>query len=95
MPTPVLDEMKHVLDKTLGLGERSAQLTAATPLLGYLPELDSLAVVQLAMAIEQTFGITIADDDFGSDLFASVGSLVDYVEQRMDVMAPTVATTAA
>ncbi len=95
MPTPVLEQMKHVLGETLGLGERSAQLTAATPLLGHMPELDSLAVVQLAMAIERTFGIAISDDDFGSELFASVGSLVDYVEQRIDATTSAVAATAA
>jgi acyl carrier protein len=84
--------MKDLLAETLGLGERREQLTAATPLLGQMPELDSLAVVQLAMAIERAFGITIPDEDFGSDLFASVGSLVAYVEQRIDAMTPAAAS---
>lgn len=88
VPTPVLDSMKDLLGETLGLGERSARLTAATPLLGEMPELDSLAVVQLALAIERTFGITIPDEDFSSELFASVGSLVAYVEQRIGAAAP-------
>ena len=84
--------MKDVLGETLGLGARSAQLTGATPLLGQMPELDSMAVVQLALAIERTFGITITDDDFGSDLFASVGSLCAYVEQRIDARPPAAAS---
>lgn len=89
---PVLETMKDLLGDTLGLGDRHVQLTAATPLLGHMPELDSLAVVQLALAIERTFGITISDEDFGSDLFASVGSLVAYVEQRIDARTPAVAS---
>jgi acyl carrier protein len=77
-----LDAVKDIVAETLGLGERRAGLTAATPLFGAMPELDSLAVVQLAMAIETRFGITIDDEDFGSELFATVGSLAGYVEHR-------------
>lgn len=77
-----LDAVMDIVTETLGLGERRAGLTARTLLLGSMPELDSLAVVQLAMAIETEFGITIDDDDFGAQLFATIGSLADYVENR-------------
>lgn len=80
METFVLEAVKRIVGDTLGLGERSTRLTAATPLLGDMPELDSLAVVQLAMAIETEFDLTIPDEDFGGELFATIGSLVTYVE---------------
>lgn len=80
--TPVLEAIKHIVGDTLGLGARSEKLTASTPLLGHVPELDSLAVVQLAMAIEREFDLTIPDEDFGGELFETVGSLVAYVEAR-------------
>lgn len=83
MSEPVLDRVKTLLAETLVLGERGAALGAATPLLGSMPELDSLAVLQLAMAIEDEFGITIDDEDFGSELFESVGTLARYVEGRL------------
>lgn len=76
----VLEAVKRIVGETLGLGERSARLTIATPLLGHIPELDSLAVVQLAMAVEREFDLTIPDEDFGGELFETVGSLVAYVE---------------
>lgn len=82
MPTPVFERMKEIVTDTLGLGARGAGLTAQSPLLGTMPELDSFAVVQLAVAIEKQFDITIADEDFGSELFATLGSLAAYVEQR-------------
>jgi acyl carrier protein len=77
------ERIKHILDDILGLGDRASELTAATPLLGEMPELDSMAVLQLAMAIEREFGLTIPDEDFGAELFATVGSLTGYVEARM------------
>lgn len=83
MATPVLEAIKHIVGDTLGLGARSEKLTASTPLLGHLPEMDSLAVVQLAMAIERKFDLAIPDEDFGGELFATVGSLVAYVEARV------------
>lgn len=84
MSTPVLERMREIVTDTLGLGARGAALTASSPLLGTMPELDSFAIVQLTMAIETQFDITIADDDFGSELFATLGSLAAYVEQRVD-----------
>ena len=80
MATNVLESIKQIIDETLGLGERRSLLTADTRLLGHLPELDSIAVVQLALGIERKFGLTIPDEDFDSELFASVGSLARYVE---------------
>jgi acyl carrier protein len=82
MATSVLEAIKHIVGDTLGLGARGERFTASTPLLGHLPELDSLAVVQLAMAIEREFDLTIPDEDFGGELFETVGSLAAYVEAR-------------
>ncbi|WP_108459847.1 acyl carrier protein [Devosia naphthalenivorans] len=87
MSDVVLESMKDIVAETLGLGARRDTLTENTALLGQMPELDSLAVVELAMAIEKRFGITIADNDFGSELFESMGSLVAYVEQSTSAVA--------
>ena len=83
MSTTILETIKQIIDETLGLGERRTLLTAETRLLNHLPELDSLAVVQLALAIERRFDLAIPDEDFGGELFASVGSLACYVEARV------------
>ena len=87
MSEAILEIMNEIVAETLGLGARRNSLTVNTPLLGQMPELDSMAVVELAMGIEKQFGITIADEDFGSELFESVGSLVAYVEQRQSAVA--------
>lgn len=83
MSPQVLETVKDILAETLGLGTRRAALTESTRLFGSMPELDSLAVVQLAMAIEKRFDMVIDDADFGSELFETVGSLAAYVDTRV------------
>lgn len=77
-------QMLTLLDDVLALGGRAQGFQRATPLLGSLPELDSMAVVQLITALEQTFGITVDDDDIDGSTFATVGSLVDFVAERTE-----------
>jgi acyl carrier protein len=45
--------------------------------------LDSLGFVELRVQCEDTFGITISDDDFEADNFATLGSVTALVESRM------------
>lgn len=78
-----LGEVKHILGAVLGLGQRSADYDADTPLLGEVPELDSQAVVALITALEQQFGIEVQDDEIGAATFATVGSLARFVEAKL------------
>ena len=77
-----LSEVKTILTDVLALGPAGAALDADTPLLGSLPELDSMAVVTLIGALEAHFGIAIDDDDISASTFATLGSLADFVEQK-------------
>lgn len=79
----VEQEVLRVLDDVLSLNGRTAAFTRATPLLGAIPELDSMAVVSLLTQLEQRFGLTVDDDDISGDTFASVGALVDFVTARL------------
>lgn len=72
-----------VLEEMLSLQGRSASFTCATPLLGAVPELDSMAVVALIGGLEDRFGIVVDDDDIDGNTFASVGSLVAFVESKV------------
>ena len=77
-----LDGVKAVLIKVLGIQDRADTLDPSTPLFGSMPELDSLAVVELAAALEEEFGFQIDDDDFTGDVFETVGTLVEFVEEH-------------
>jgi acyl carrier protein len=72
----------QTLDDVLALEGRSLQWTRQTPLLGAVPELDSMAVVSLLTELAARFDIMIDDDDFSGDVFATVGSLSDFVSAR-------------
>lgn len=76
-------EILAVLDEILGLQGRSAKMAADTPLLGAVPELDSMAVVGVIGAIEERFEIFFDDDEIDGQTFATVGSLVEAVREKV------------
>ena len=78
----VIEDVRSVLGDALQLGARASAMTPATPLLGAIPELDSMAVVSLIMALEEHFGIEVADDEIEASTFATLGSLSAFVEQK-------------
>ena len=77
-----LDRTKVVIVKTLGIQDRADRLEAATELFGSMPELDSMAVVTLAVNLEREFDFEIDDEDFTGEVFDTIGSLAEYVEQN-------------
>ena len=79
-----LARVKNILRDTLNLGDRAAKLTPDSPLLGGLPEFDSMAVVTVVTMIEDELGITIDDDELSADVFATVGSLAAFVARKME-----------
>jgi len=77
-----LEQIITLLKDVLSLDD-SVILNAGTPLLGALPELDSMAVVNLIGALEDQFGIAIDDDEIGAATFETVGSLAAFVGQKL------------
>lgn len=78
-----LARVKGILRDSLSLGSRADALSAASPLLGAVPEFDSMAVVTVVTMLEDELGITVADDELSADVFATVGSLAEFVEQKI------------
>jgi acyl carrier protein len=72
-----------VLVEILGISDRADTINASTGLLGSLPELDSLAVVELVAALESRFGVQISDDEITGDVFETVGSLAEMIDQKL------------
>lgn len=79
----IQDDVIAVLASTLGIEDRAHTLDAGTPLLGSLPELDSLAVVEVIAALDQRFGFTIEDHEVTGEIFETVGSLTKFVESKL------------
>ena len=76
-------EVLRILDEVLSLGGRAMNFNAETPLLGAIPELDSMAVVTLITTLEDRFGILVDDDEISGDTFATVGSVTDFVAGKL------------
>jgi acyl carrier protein len=83
-PTIPLDDVKAVLVTTLGVEDRADTLGPSTPLFGQLPELDSMAVVELVYALEERFGITIEGEEITAEVFETLASLATFVAGKID-----------
>jgi acyl carrier protein len=79
----VEQQVRAILKNTLQLGERAARLESGTALLGAVPELDSMAVVTVITALEDQFGFVVEDDEISAETFATLGSLVRFVESKV------------
>ena len=79
----IRNEVLAILDEVLSLKGRSRSFTTETALLGAIPELDSMAVVALITAMEERFGFIVEDDEIDGAAFASVGTLVDFVQGKL------------
>lgn len=75
--------MNSLLVDVLSLDGGAARLTLETPLLGALPELDSMAVIALISAMEERFGFIAEDDEIEGATFATLGSLVAFIEGKL------------
>ena len=79
----VTHEVIRTLDDVLSLGGRASSFTRDTALLGAIPELDSMAVVALITTLEERFGFIVDDDEIDGSAFATVGTLVDFVDTKL------------
>ena len=78
-----LDDVKLILTDVLNLGDAGRALHAGSLLLGAIPELDSMAVVNLITALEEHFGIVVEDDEISADTFETLGSLAAFVAHKL------------
>jgi len=81
--TDTLNAIRTVLIDTLELDHRPEDLLEETALFGSLPELDSFGVVSLVASIEDRFDITVEDDEFGAEIFETVGTLIGFVNAKL------------
>jgi acyl carrier protein len=77
------ENVKAVVVATLGIKDRADDLVPESELLGNLPELDSLAVVELLIALQDRFGIEIEDDEMLGDIFETLGQLTAFIDSKV------------
>jgi acyl carrier protein len=76
-------EVLGVLVVTLNLKAGADQLRSDSPLLGAIPELDSMVVATVITSLEERFGFEVADDEIDGSTFATVGTLTAFVKSKL------------
>lgn len=76
--------LRSIIDDSLGLRGRAASFDPQTPLLGALPELDSMGVVAIITALENQLGVEVDDDEIDGSVFATWGSLLGFVQSKLN-----------
>ncbi|CAI9398629.1 phosphopantetheine-binding protein [Nocardioides sp. T2.26MG-1] len=80
-------EVVDAVVTVLGIEERRDSLTTSTGLLGGIPELDSLSLVELVVVLEERFGIAIDDSEFTGEVFDTLGTLAAFVTGKQQLVA--------
>jgi acyl carrier protein len=84
MASPELKrELKELLVSELNLAGRDpASIEDDAPLFGGGLNLDSLDALQIAMFVEERYGVRVPDSPEARPIFASVSALADFVESQ-------------
>ena len=89
MSAPFVHEIKELLVSELDLqGKAPDDIQDDAPLFGEGLGLDSLDALQLAMAIEERFGVTVPEGDAGRAVFASVNAIAEFLAHAQGSGAP-------
>jgi acyl carrier protein len=76
----LVNEIKELIIRELNLeGKTPAELDERAALFGAGLGLDSLDALQLAMAIEEKYGVKLPEGDAVRPIFGSIASLADFV----------------
>ena len=76
-------ELKKLLVDALKLDDVTPeQIEDAAPLFGEGLGLDSIVALELAVAIERRFKVSIPDEEVGKKAFRSIDTLAEYVSAR-------------
>jgi len=77
------ESVREIVVITLGIEDRTDDLVPESRLLGSLPQLDSIAVVELLVALQDRFGIEIEDDEVVGDIFETLGQLTTFIDSKV------------
>lgn len=79
------NRLAQILSEILDM--EAISFTADTPLLGAIPEFDSMAITRLIIELEGCLHVTIDDIDLTAEMFSTFGSLLAQLHSCHDVAA--------
>jgi acyl carrier protein len=79
-------ELARLIVKTLNLDMTAGEIDPEAPLFGEGLGLDSIDVLEIALAISQTYGVQLrSDDENNTAIFRSLRSLNDDIQKRRTI----------
>ena len=78
------NQIKTILEETLFLNGKTKLWANDMNLLGNVPELDSMAVMNVVAGLEKYFDFFMEDDEINADVFTSINTLTDYIFQKLE-----------
>jgi acyl carrier protein len=79
----IFEDVKTVVVVTLEIADQADDLGPESGLYGDLPELDSLTVVKLILALQKRFEIEIKINEIDGGIFGTLGRLAAFVESKV------------
>lgn len=73
------DRIKSVIVHTLSLEIDPVEIEDADVLFGGEMGLNSMAMIELVIGLEEEFGFEVSDEDLRAEVFESVQTIADYV----------------
>jgi acyl carrier protein len=80
-----LDELKTNIIETLNLTDvEPSELTTDTPFFEEGLNLDSIDILELAVMVEEMYGVSIENRELGEKVFITLGTLARYIEENQN-----------
>ena len=79
----MLSDVLEILDRELNLQGKALNFTAETKLAGALPQLDSMAIVNVVAALEEKLDFEFPEDQLDGAIFETVGTLLNHLNRLL------------
>jgi acyl carrier protein len=80
MSDSLRSEIKQAIVRSLRLPMQPEEIGDSTPLFGEGLGLDSIDVLELVLEIERSFGVSITDEQTGTQVLRSVDTIAQHIE---------------
>ena len=80
---PLAVDIYSIVSAILQLEPIPSEQISEVGLLGSMPELDSMSVVAILVALENEYDIQVNDDEVDASVFTSIATLTDFVRQKI------------
>ena len=82
MSQTIVKQLKTIISEKLDVNLSYDEIDEKVSLFEDGLGLDSIAIVNLIVAIENEFSFSISDDELSADLFKSINVLADFIGQK-------------